>query len=74
MMFQIKNNLNNIDKKLMNCQPNELLKDIKAAVKKTEENREMTRDAREVMESVLNTATDTEAVSLNKTTDTTVRL
>lgn len=74
MTFQIKNNLNNIDKKLMNCQPNELLKDIKAAVKKTEENREMTRDAREVMESVLNTATDTEAVSLNKTTDTTVRL
>lgn len=74
-MFQIKDNLNKIETKLMNCQPEDLQNDIKAVTKKTEQNREMARDAQEVVESVLNTATDTEAVSLNKTTDTeTVRL
>lgn len=68
-MFQIKDNLDKIDTKLMNCQPEDLQNDIKAVTKKTEQNRAMARNAQDVVEFVLNTATDTEVVSLNKTTD-----
>lgn len=68
-MFQIKEKINKIEPKLMNCQPEDLQNNIKALTKKTEQNKEMARDAQEAAESALNTTSDTEAVSLNKTTD-----
>lgn len=60
--FQIKDKLDNIETKLMNRRPKDLLDEIEALRKKTEQNREMARDAREAADSALNKATDTEPV------------
>ncbi|XP_026221368.1 laminin subunit beta-4 isoform X2 [Anabas testudineus] len=58
---KIKEKINKIEPKLMNCQPEDLQNNIKALTKKTEQNKEMARDAQEAAESALNTTSDTEA-------------
>ncbi|XP_019113332.2 laminin subunit beta-4 [Larimichthys crocea] len=56
----ITDKLDNIDLKLMNRRPEDLLDDIEALKRKTEQNRQMATDAQEAAEAALNNTTDTQ--------------
>lgn len=63
-MFQIKDKLDDIETKLMNRQHENLLNEIEALKKKTEQNQEMARDAQEAATSSALNAIDTAKVRL----------
>lgn len=66
-MFQIKNKLNDIVTTLMNQSPEDMQDEIEALKKKTEQNREMTRAARDAADSALDNTPDTQTVSFKLT-------
>lgn len=58
----MKDNLNDVETKLMNRRPKNLQDEIEALKEKTEQNKETARDAQEAAGSALNQTTDTEPV------------
>lgn len=66
-MFQIKNKLNDIVTTLMNQSPEDMQDEIEALKKKTEQNREMARAARDAADSALDNTPDTQTVSFKLT-------
>uniref|UniRef100_A0A671XM86 Laminin, beta 2-like n=1 Tax=Sparus aurata TaxID=8175 RepID=A0A671XM86_SPAAU len=64
VLFQIKDKMDDIETKLMDRRAEALKDEIDALKKKTEQNRQMARDAGETADAVLNNTTDTQTVRL----------
>ena len=64
LCFQITDKLDNVESKLMSRRPEELLDDIDALKRKTEQNREQAREAREAADSATDSSTDAQTVRL----------